>query len=141
MWQVTYEDKNKGVINFGDAPNVLLYMGNNHVEDEDWEKIVEAAKDKPGKNGEPVRKGNGTIARLLKTGALKATKLKDGEADSLSGVSPSDAIDTVTNTYRIEMLNAWLATEKRKDVVAALKKQIAGCTAKGSSEGPDPGTL
>lgn len=83
---------------------IQLLPGANEVGETDW---AEVQKDS-------------TIASMLEKGELKVLSNKDGATQ----LPAKDAEKIVAQTYDIQLLNKWKASDKRKPILAAIEKQL-----------------
>ena len=84
---------------------VRFVPGANEIQETDWDEI---AKDS-------------TIKGLLENGGLKVLSAKGGQDAQLP---LKDAEKVIAQTFDLQLLEKWKASEKRKPVIAAIEKQI-----------------
>lgn len=87
--------------------SVNLLPGVNEVDAAEWAKVV----------------ANPIVKYKLESGDLEVIDMVKG-ANPLAGMPDPRAVKLVQETVVLELLEKWLAKEKRAKVVAALKKQI-----------------
>ena len=85
---------------------VRFLPGANEIEETDWAEIQK----------DPTIKG------MCEEGTLKVLSSKGGGDTQLP---LKDAEKVIAQTFDIQLLEKWKATEKRKPIVAAIEKQLA----------------
>lgn len=91
---------------------IRLTPGANELEDDVWDRIVT----------HPM------IQVFLAKDDLEVVE-SEKEGSGLSGYRPKGAKKLISETYSIDLLDQWKATETRKDVLAAIETQMEKMTA------------
>lgn len=108
------------------AGDVILLPGVNEIGEKEWENAqkIPLVKARISGEGSPVLLEVVTGAQGNKSTAVMSASGGQSDIVSIAEIDQRLAQKMVSETYRLDQLNRWLATETRQSVINALQKQI-----------------